>query len=141
VIETLDSERCADMAVPQVHATVPDEGRSLCSPCTMYRVLDAVGQGRERHDQLRHPTYTMPELLAYLPNQAGSWDITKLKGPAQWNYFHLYVILDHLQPLGRRLDGRSARERETGCQLDSADTPSSRSIVVGSRSTQTADLR
>jgi putative transposase len=23
-----------------------------------------------------------------------SWDITKIKGPLQWSYFHLYVILD-----------------------------------------------
>ena len=23
-----------------------------------------------------------------------SWDITKLKGPANWTYFYLYVILD-----------------------------------------------
>lgn len=94
VIETLNSERFADMAVPQVHATLLDEGRYLCSPRTMYRVLDAVGQVRERRDQLRHPTYTKPELLASVPNQVWSWDITKLKGPAKWNYFHLYVILD-----------------------------------------------
>ena len=25
---------------------------------------------------------------------AGHWDITKLKGPAKWTCFHLYVILD-----------------------------------------------
>jgi putative transposase len=94
VIETLNSDRFVDMAVPQVHAALLDEGRYLCSPRTMYRVLDAVGQVRERRDQLRHPTYTKPELLAYVPNQVWSWEITKLKGPAKWNYFHLYVILD-----------------------------------------------
>jgi putative transposase len=33
-------------------------------------------------------------LLATGPNQLWSWDITKLKGPHKWNYFHLYVILD-----------------------------------------------
>ncbi|WP_241978231.1 DDE-type integrase/transposase/recombinase [Cryobacterium sp. Hz9] len=23
-----------------------------------------------------------------------SWDISKLKGPAKWSYFHLYTIID-----------------------------------------------
>jgi putative transposase len=32
--------------------------------------------------------------LATGPNQLWSWDITKLKGPAKWTYFYLYVILD-----------------------------------------------
>jgi len=38
--------------------------------------------------------YTKPELLAEGPNQVWSWDITKLKGPAKWTYYYLYVILD-----------------------------------------------
>ena len=50
--------------------------------------------GRERRNQLAHPAYTKPELLAVAPNQVWSWDITKLKGPAKWTCFHLYVILD-----------------------------------------------
>jgi hypothetical protein len=33
-------------------------------------------------------------LLATAPNQLWSWDITKLRGPAKWTYFYLYVILD-----------------------------------------------
>jgi len=77
-----------------VHATLLDEGRYFCSQRTMYRILDAAGQVRERRNQLRHPIYTKPELLASAPNQLWSWDITKLKGPAKWNYFHLYLILD-----------------------------------------------
>jgi putative transposase len=38
--------------------------------------------------------YATPELLATRPNALWSWDITKLRGPATWVYFHLYVILD-----------------------------------------------
>ncbi len=38
--------------------------------------------------------YQKPELLATGPNQVWSWDITKLKGPAKWTYFYLYVIMD-----------------------------------------------
>ena len=40
------------------------------------------------------PPYQKPELLATAPNQLWSWDITKLRGPAKWTYFYLYVILD-----------------------------------------------
>ncbi len=49
---------------------------------------------RERRNQLRHPHYAAPELLARRPNELWSWDITKLLGPAKWTYFYLYVILD-----------------------------------------------
>ena len=42
----------------------------------------------------RQAPYTKPELLAIAPNQVWSWDITKLRGPVKWTYFHLYVILD-----------------------------------------------
>ena len=52
------------------------------------------GESRERRDQLVHPPYQKPELLATTPNQLWSWDITKLLGPVKWTYFYLYVILD-----------------------------------------------
>jgi putative transposase len=94
VLATLNSDRFADKAPRQVFAALLDEGRHLCSTRTMYRVLAAAGEVRERRDQLRHPTYVKPELLATAPNQVWSWDITKLKGPVKWTHFHLYVILD-----------------------------------------------
>jgi putative transposase len=77
-----------------VYATLLDEGRYLCSERTMYRVLAENAEVRERRDQLRHPKYKAPELLATAPNQLWSWDITKLLGPQKWTYFHLYVVLD-----------------------------------------------
>ena len=90
----LHSERFVDQAPHQVHATLLDEGVYVCSPRTMYRLLEEHGEVRERRDQLRHPAYQKPELLATRPNQVWSWDITKLRGPAKWTYFYLYVILD-----------------------------------------------
>ena len=74
--------------------TLLDEGTYLCSPRTMYRVLDAAHEIKERRDQVRRPHYAAPELLATRPNEVWSWDITKLLGPAKWTYFYLYVILD-----------------------------------------------
>ena len=94
VLQTLCSERFADTAPAAVHATLLDEGCYLGSVRTMYRVLAANASSAERRRQCHHPVYAKPELLALAPNQVWSWDITKLKGPAKWTCFHLYVILD-----------------------------------------------
>jgi putative transposase len=94
VLEVLTEPRFADLAPAEVYASLLDEGRYLCSERTMYRVLAENAAVRERRDQLRHPAYKAPELLATAPNQLWSWDITKLLGPAKWTYFYLYVILD-----------------------------------------------
>ena len=90
----LNSTRFQDCAPAAIQATLLDEGQYLCSTRTMYRVLSENGASRERRDQLTHPAYQKPELLATAPNQLWSWDITKLRGPVKWNYFYLYVILD-----------------------------------------------
>ena len=94
ILDLLHSERFVDQAPAQVAAALLDEKRYLCSARTMYRILDANQEVRERRNQLRHPAYTKPELLATGPNQVWTWDITKLKGPRKWTYFYLYVILD-----------------------------------------------
>lgn len=94
VRDVLHSEKFMDKAPQEVYAALLDEGRYLCSIRTMYRLLAANQEVRERRDQLRHPQYTKPELLATGPNQLWSWDITKLLGPVKWTYFYLYVILD-----------------------------------------------
>ena len=69
----LHSARFLDQAPHQVHAALLDEGVYVCSPRTMYRLLEEHGEVRERRDQLRHPAYQKPELLATRPNQVWSW--------------------------------------------------------------------
>ena len=94
VLATLHEPRFVDLAPAEVYATLLDEGRYLCSERTFYRVLDENAEVRERRNQLRHPHYTAPELLATRPNELWSWDITKLLGPEKWTYYYLYVVLD-----------------------------------------------
>jgi putative transposase len=95
VLDVLHSERFVDISPEETYATLLDEGTYLCSPRTMYRILAARHGGvRERRAQLTHPPYAKPELLAERPNELWSWDVSKLKGPAKWTYFYLYVILD-----------------------------------------------
>lgn len=94
ILDTLHSERFVDQSPAEVHATLLEEQQYLGSVRTMYRVLAAADEVRERRDQARHPVYTRPELVATAPNQVWSWDITKLKGPIPYLYYSLYVILD-----------------------------------------------
>ena len=94
VLDILNSKEYSDKAPGEVHAILLDDGVYHCSERTMYRILADNDQVRERRNQLRHPEYKKPELLATGPNQVWSWDITKLKGPVKWTYFYLYVLLD-----------------------------------------------
>jgi putative transposase len=94
VLDILHSERFVDQSPAEVQATLLEEQTYLCSTRTMYRILDAAQEVRERRDQARHPTYAKPELVATAPNQIWSWDITKLKGPIPYLYYSMYVILD-----------------------------------------------
>ncbi len=94
VLDLLHADRFADQAPHEVYATLLDDGDYRCSIRTMYRILNDHTEVKERRNQLRHPVYQKPELLATAPNQVWSWDITKLLGPTTWSYFYLYVILD-----------------------------------------------
>ena len=93
-LAVLHAPRFADCAPRAIFATLLEENRYLGSISTLYRLLVARGESRERRAQRRHPRYARPELLATAPNQLWSWDITTLKGPAKWVHFLLYVILD-----------------------------------------------
>ena len=94
VLDVLAGARFVDRAPAEVVATLLDEGRSLCSERTMYRILAADRPVRDRRNQREHPQYTKPELVATAPNPTGSWDIPKLLGPTKGTCFPLYVVLD-----------------------------------------------
>ena len=76
VLDILHSDRFADKAPAQVWAALLDDKTYHCSIRTMYRILAAAKEVRERRNQLRHPAYKKPELLAVAPNQVWSWDIS-----------------------------------------------------------------
>ena len=91
---TLNSPAFQDCAVREVYAALLEQDTYLCSVATMYRILRANDEVRERRNQLRHPAFAAPELLATAPNQVWTWDITRLLGPHKWTYFYLYVVID-----------------------------------------------
>ena len=94
VLDVAHEKRFWDSTPYQIFATLLDEGKYLGSVRTIYRILSQNNEVKERRNQVSRPHYQKPELLATEPNQVWSWDITKLKGPAKWTYFYLYVILD-----------------------------------------------
>ena len=110
VLDLLRAPRFADQAPAEIYACLLDEGVYHCSIRTMYRILVQSQEVRERRNQLRHPIYKKPELLAQAPNEVWSWDITKLMGPAKWSYFYLYVIIDIFS---RRVVGWCVADRES----------------------------
>jgi putative transposase len=126
----LNSQRFADLAPAAVFAILLDEGRYHGSIRTMYRLLALEGQTGERRKQRVHTAYAKPELLAIRPNEVWSWDITKLKGPAKWTCFHLYVILDIFS---RYVVGWmiAARESAELAEQIIADTAHKQHIVPG----------
>ncbi len=130
VLAVLHSERFVNDSPAQVYATLLDEGTYLASQRTMYRVLAANGEVRERRDQLRRPNYTRPELLATTPNELWSWDITRLLGPQKWTYYHLYVMLD---VFSRYVVGWMLAHRETAVLAERfiADTCAKQKIARG----------
>ncbi|MDM4720019.1 IS3 family transposase [Micromonospora sp. WMMA1363] len=90
----LNSPDFADMAPAAVYHTLLDEGVYVASVSSMYRILRAHGEVRERRRHAVHPPKVKPELIADAPNRVWSWDITKLRGPAKRDFYHLYSVID-----------------------------------------------
>ena len=130
VLELLHAERFVDASPGAVVATLLDEGTYLASERTLYRILADAGEVRERRNVLHHPAYVRPELLATGPNELWSWDISKLRGPAKWTYFQLYVILD---VFSRYVAGWMVATRESATLAERliADTVAKQGIAPG----------
>lgn len=94
VMRILNSEEFIEDTPWQVVPKLQDQGKWLCSVSTMYRLLKANNQLRERRHQRRHPKYVKPTLEATSPNQVWTWDITRLPGSHKGEFFFAYVMLD-----------------------------------------------
>lgn len=116
VLTLLRSPEYCDLAPAQVWARLLDDGVYLCSISTMYRLLAAAGETRERRRQRTHPARKKPELLARRPNEVYSWDITKLQGPQRGVYYELFVIIDIYS---RYVVGWTVAQAETGALAES----------------------
>src|ERR1700750_521094 len=80
LLAVLNSDRFGVTSPAQVRVSLLDEGIYLASLSSMYRVLRAADQVRERRAQAAHPPRVRPELVADGPRQGWAWGIAKLKG-------------------------------------------------------------
>ena len=94
ILDTFHSAEFGDQSVIEVYATLLSRGVYLASIRTMYRVLAAQGETKERRNQRRPHVYAKPSLTATAPNQVWTWDITKLATTAVGVFLHAYVIID-----------------------------------------------
>jgi len=117
VLARLHEERFQDRSPAAVYATLLDEGEYHCSIRTMYRLLDEHSEVRERRDQLTHPPYQKPELMATASNQLelGYNQVTR---PREMDVLLLVRPPRCFQPLRHRLDGRLSRKRRAGQATD-----------------------
>lgn len=94
VLEVLHSEEFVDQPPTEVYARLLSRGVYLASIRTIYRLLAAFGESKERRAQREPIKHTKPTLTATAPNQVWTWDITKLRGPMPGVFYCLYVVLD-----------------------------------------------
>jgi putative transposase len=94
ILETLNSPQYVNCSPTEAFYTLMDEGRHLGSLSTYYRVLKKHKQLTERRNQRVHQKRSPPQVVSRKPNEAWSWDISKLMSPKKWEYYFLYLILD-----------------------------------------------
>lgn len=94
VLDTLHLPEFVDQPPAEVYATLLERGTYYASIRTMYRVLAAAGETRERRNQRPAQAHAMPSLTATAPNQVWTWDITKLATLQKGVFLMAYVIID-----------------------------------------------
>ncbi|MCU1531706.1 MAG: Mobile element protein [Arthrobacter sp.] len=94
ILAALNSPEFVDLAPVKVYTKLLDQGIYLGSLSTFYRVLEENKQVKERRRPAKHPSWTVPELVATAPGQVYTWDITKLAGPVKGKYFDCYMMVD-----------------------------------------------
>lgn len=94
VMDALHSQEFADQPPAEVYATLLSRGIYLASIRTMYRLLVALGETKERRAQRLPQVHPVPSLTATAPNQVWTWDITKLATTRVGVFLHAYVIID-----------------------------------------------
>jgi len=101
-----------DLPPGQIVARLLDEeGRSIASESTFYRILRSHGQQRHRGRAKAPAKQAKPtSFRADAPCEVWSWDVTWLAGPARGLFFYLYLILDLYS---RKIVGWEVHETET----------------------------
>src|ERR1017187_10354290 len=105
VLGHLHAERFQDRSPAEVYGTLLDEGVYCCSIRTLYRLLAAEGESRERRDQLHPSSLPKTAVAGHRSQSALELGHHQAAGPRQVDLLLPLCNPRRLQPVCRRLDG------------------------------------
>ncbi|QQS03227.1 MAG: IS3 family transposase [Fibrobacterota bacterium] len=94
VVESFQAPKYRDLPVRSAWVKMLDDDICLCSPATVFRVLDERDQKGRLTVRRASPQRRPPVLEATAVDQVWTWDITYLPSPVRGAYFYLYTIQD-----------------------------------------------
>ena len=94
VLDVLHAERFCDRSPPRSTPRCSTRAATCARRARCTASWPATTRSASGATSCATRTTPSPSCWPRGPNQVWSWDITKLKGPAKWAYFYLYVILD-----------------------------------------------
>lgn len=110
ILEISCSKEFQDKSPWQIVPALADRGEYVASESTFYRVLRAEKMLAHRLPSSPPRNERPKELIATLPNQVWSWDITYLRSNIAGMFFFLYLIIDIYS---RKIVGWEVHERES----------------------------
>ena len=133
VLAVLHSPEFIDSTPLQVYARLLDQDTYLCSVSTMYRVLTANQEVKERRRIARHPARVTPELVATGPRAGLHLGHHQAGRPGARRVLRRVRDDRHLLPVHRRGPRAPHRGRGAGHRDDEADLRGARCPHRGAR--------
>lgn len=93
VVEYCCSHEYADLTAYVIYHSLLDRGIYICSPRTIYRILQEEGLNKQRGKIIKKHSESI-ELKATGINQIYSWDISYIKTNVKGIYYYLYMFID-----------------------------------------------
>ncbi|MDZ4661285.1 MAG: IS3 family transposase [Pseudomonadota bacterium] len=94
IIEIANSTEYRNLPPSQIVPRLADFGIYLASESSFYRILKRENLDAHRLNTKPRTHLRPAAVMATVPNQLWSWDITYLKSPIRGQYFFLYMIMD-----------------------------------------------
>src|SRR5690606_4865974 len=94
----------------QIVPLLADKGVYVASEASFYRVLKAAGLDAHRSRSKPAARKKPKELVATVPNQIYSWDITYLRSTVAGMFFYLYFFMD---VYSRKIVGYAVHEEQS----------------------------
>lgn len=111
IVEAFHKPEYIDLPIRSAWVKMLDQGQCLCSPASVFRVLDERQAKARLTIRRAHPQRRPPVLEAKAVDEVLTWDITYLDSPIRGAYFYLYSIQDLFS---RKIVGWSVEAKEDG---------------------------